>query len=91
MGQFVPGVPQLRLFTNNAMAVQILSQIGLQNAWIGEFDRFGFNTVWVEALPTVDKANSSILLKPKIRILNSYRKIQFGRTCSLCKRIACIP
>jgi len=57
LGQFVPGVPQLRLFTDDAMAVQILSQIGLENAWIGEFDRFGFNTVWVEALPAVDKAN----------------------------------
>jgi len=57
LGQFVPGVPQLRLFTNNAMAVQILSQIGLENAWIGEFDRFGFNTVWMEALPAVEKAN----------------------------------
>lgn len=57
LGQFVPGVPQLRLFTDNAMAVQILSQIGLKNAWIGEFDRFGFNTVWVEALPTVEEAN----------------------------------
>ena len=57
LGQFVPGVPQLRLFTDDAMAVQILSQIGLENAWIGEFDRFGFNTVWVEALPAVDKGN----------------------------------
>lgn len=47
------------------MAVQILTKIGLQNAWIGEFDRFGFNTVWVEALPTVDKANFLYIAETK--------------------------
>jgi iron complex transport system substrate-binding protein len=47
------------------MAVQILTKIGLQNAWIGEFDRFGFNTVWVEAIPTVDKANFLYIAETK--------------------------
>ncbi|MBE9125218.1 MULTISPECIES: ABC transporter substrate-binding protein [unclassified Coleofasciculus] len=57
LGQFTPSAPQLRLFTDNAMAVQLLTQIGLENAWNGDFDRFGFNTVWVEALPKVQQAN----------------------------------
>jgi iron complex transport system substrate-binding protein len=39
------------------MAVQILNKIGLENAWKGTFDAFGFNTVWVEALPKVEDAN----------------------------------
>lgn len=54
---FVPGALQPRLFTDNSMAVQVLSQIGLKNAWKGEIDRFGFNTVGVEALPAVQQAN----------------------------------
>ena len=54
---FVPGALQPRLFTDNSMAVQVLSQIGLKNAWKGEIDRFGCNTVGVEALPAVQQAN----------------------------------
>lgn len=57
LAHFVPGTPQPRLFTDNAMAVQALTQIGLKNAWIGKIDRFGFNTVGVEALPAVQQAN----------------------------------
>ncbi len=49
--------PKMRLFSDNAMAVQILNKIGLENAWQGTFDIFGFNTVWVEALPKVEHAN----------------------------------
>jgi len=39
------------------MAAQVLIKLGLQNAWKGPFDRFGFNTVGVEALPAVEKSN----------------------------------
>jgi ferric hydroxamate transport system substrate-binding protein len=49
--------PQLRVFNDNGMAAQILGKLGLQNAWKGPFDRFGFNTIGVEALPAVEKAN----------------------------------
>jgi ferric hydroxamate transport system substrate-binding protein len=49
--------PQLRVFNDNGMAAQIMIKLGLQNAWKGPFDRFGFNTVGVEALPAVEKAN----------------------------------
>lgn len=57
LGQFVGNAPQLRLFTDNSMAMRILAKMGLKNAWNGKFDRYGFNTVWVEALPAVKKAN----------------------------------
>lgn len=57
LAHFVPGMPQPRLFTDNAMAVQVLTQIGLKNAWKGKIDRFGFSTVGVEALPAVQQAN----------------------------------
>lgn len=57
LAHFVPGTPQPRLFTDNAMVVQVLTQIGLENAWKGELDRFGFNTVGVEVLPAVEQAN----------------------------------
>lgn len=57
LAHFIPGTPQPRLFTDNAMAVQVLTQIGLKNAWKGEIDRFGFNTVGVEALLAVQQVN----------------------------------
>lgn len=57
LAQFSDNAPQMRLFTDNSMAAQILTAIGLKNAWKGENERFGFNTVWVEALPKVATAN----------------------------------
>jgi iron complex transport system substrate-binding protein len=57
LGQFNEAAPQIRLFTDNALAVQVLSQIGLENAWKGQPDRFGFNTVGVEAFPSIEQAN----------------------------------
>ncbi|MDZ8052746.1 MAG: ABC transporter substrate-binding protein [Aulosira sp. ZfuVER01] len=64
LGQFSDNAPQIRLFADNSMAAQILTAIGLKNAWKGEFDRFGFNTVWVEALPKVETANFIYLPAP---------------------------
>lgn len=64
LGQFSDNAPQIRLFTDNSMAAQILTAIGLKNAWKGEFDRFGFNTVWVEALPKVETANFIYISAP---------------------------
>lgn len=46
--------PQIRMFTDNSMAVQILEGIGMENEWDGEYDAFGFNTVGIEALTEVD-------------------------------------
>lgn len=57
LGQFNEATPQIRLFTDNAMAVQILNQIGLENAWKGQIDQFGFNTVGIEAFPKLEQAN----------------------------------
>ena len=49
--------PQLRVFTDNSIAVQTLTQIGLENAWEGQFDPYGFNTVGVEALAATEDAH----------------------------------
>lgn len=57
LGQFNEATPQIRLFTDDAMAVQVLRQIGLENAWKGQVDRFGFNTVGIEAFPKIEQAN----------------------------------
>ena len=57
IGQFSDSTLQMRLFTDNAMAIQIIQKIGLENAWKGKIDPFGFNTVWIEALPKVESAN----------------------------------
>ena len=57
LAHFVPGTPQPRLFTNQALAVQILTQIGLKNAWAGGTNQYGFNTIGLEELVTVQSAN----------------------------------
>ncbi len=50
--------PQIRLFTDNSMAAQILASIGLDNAWQAtQFEIYGFSTVDVEALATVETAD----------------------------------
>lgn len=47
----------IRMFTSNAMAVEIIENLGLDNAWPGEPDAFGFNTVDVEALTQIGDAH----------------------------------
>lgn len=47
----------VRLFTDNAMAVQIMEQIGRENAWDDGFQQFGFTTVSVEVLPDLGNPN----------------------------------
>ena len=51
------GAPQIRLFTDNSMAVQVLQQLGLENAWDDGFQQYGFSTVGIEALAEVESAN----------------------------------
>ncbi|MDX1664433.1 MAG: iron-siderophore ABC transporter substrate-binding protein [Candidatus Promineifilaceae bacterium] len=51
------GGPQVRLFTDNSMAVQIFNRLGLENAWEGGFEQYGFSTVGIEALAEVQDAN----------------------------------
>ncbi len=50
-------VPQIRLFSDNAMAVQVVRAIGLKNAWDVAFEQYGFSTVGVEALANVQQAD----------------------------------
>lgn len=50
--------PQIRVFTDNAMAVGILERIGLDNAWPGEFAPYGFDTIDVEGLAPVSDADA---------------------------------
>jgi len=48
----------IRLFTDNAMAVEIVEQIGLANDWHDvEFQLYGFTTVGLETLPELGALN----------------------------------
>lgn len=46
--------PTIRMFTENAMAVEIVTRLGLTNAWPGEPEPYGFNTVDAETLTRID-------------------------------------
>ena len=47
-GWTTDNVATFRLFTNNAMAVQILEQIGLTNAWEADPQLYGFSEIGIE-------------------------------------------
>jgi iron complex transport system substrate-binding protein len=49
--------PTFRLFTDNALAVQTLAQIGLVNAWEDAPQQFGFTTVDFEAFANIGDTN----------------------------------
>lgn len=44
---------QIRIFTDNALAVQVIAQLGLVNGWTEAPQPYGFSTVSVEALPAL--------------------------------------
>ncbi|MBG0511111.1 iron-siderophore ABC transporter substrate-binding protein [Agrobacterium sp. MOPV5] len=48
--QFPSGVNNIRLFTSNSLPVRLLERLGLQNAWNGPSEGFGFTTVGPERL-----------------------------------------
>ena len=48
---------QVRLFTDNALATQVLVQLGLENGWDDAPQQYGFSTVSVEALPELGDLN----------------------------------
>lgn len=50
-------VPSFRLFTENALAVQVMEQIGLENAWDDAPQQFGFSTVDFEAFASIGETN----------------------------------
>lgn len=51
----------IRLFTDNAMAVEIMEQIGLENSWSdAEFQLYGFTTVGMETLPDLGDLNGDL-------------------------------
>ncbi len=57
-------VPTFRLFTDNALAVQVLEQIGLTNAWEDAPQQYGFSTVDFEAFVGIDDTNFFYIAQP---------------------------
>lgn len=52
------GGAEVRLFTENALATQIVERLGLENAWQeAVFQQYGFSTVSLEALPQLGEAH----------------------------------
>lgn len=47
--------PGLRIFTNNSANLEVVRRLGLKNAWTGSNQRYGYATVGVEALRSVQK------------------------------------
>ncbi|MBZ0284042.1 MAG: iron-siderophore ABC transporter substrate-binding protein [Anaerolineae bacterium] len=56
-GFMVSEVPTFRLFTDNAMAVEVLSRIGLENAWDDAPQLYGFTEVSIEAFSQLGDTN----------------------------------
>ena len=56
-GWTTDSVVTFRLFTDNAMAVEILAQIGLQNAWDEEPQPYGFTQIGIEGFADIPDTN----------------------------------
>lgn len=54
----VQNAAQIRIFTDNAMAIGILEAIGLVNRWPGAYAQYGFDTVEAEGLAPVEDADA---------------------------------
>src|SRR5690606_18351507 len=44
------GTPTVRVFSSNAMVIELLAEVGLPNGWPGEPSQYGFDTVDLEGL-----------------------------------------
>jgi iron complex transport system substrate-binding protein len=58
------GSSTLRLFTDNALAVQVLDRLGLANAWDDGHQTYGFSTVGLEAVERVEEASFLYVAQP---------------------------
>ncbi|MEX1020903.1 MAG: iron-siderophore ABC transporter substrate-binding protein [Litorilinea sp.] len=76
---------QVRLFTDNAMATQIVENLGLRNGWQDGFQTYGFTTVSMETLPElgdvsffyVVQADNDVFQRDAIRPL--WENLEFVR------------
>ena len=57
--------PTFRLFTNNAMAVQVLEKIGLDNAWEDVPQQYGYTTVDFEGFSTIGDVHFFYTAQPE--------------------------
>lgn len=57
--------PTFRLFTDNAMAVEIIEQIGLQNAWEDVPGQYGFSTVDFEGFASIGDVQFLYIAQPE--------------------------
>lgn len=57
-------VPTFRLFTDNSLAVQVLTQIGLTNAWDDAPQQYGYTTVNFEAFVDIGDTNFFYIAQP---------------------------
>ncbi|SDF88953.1 iron complex transport system substrate-binding protein [Limimonas halophila] len=53
----LPGASRYRVFTRNAMAPRILTDLGLRYAWDGTPERYGFDTVGLTGLARLGEAH----------------------------------
>ncbi|CAN5551557.1 iron-siderophore ABC transporter substrate-binding protein [soil metagenome] len=55
-GEGTPDAPMFRMFTDNAMVMQVVRDLGLKNGWDGEEESYGFNSVTLEGLTAAGDA-----------------------------------
>lgn len=58
------GAPVLRVFTDNALVIEVARRIGLENAWPEGHQQYGYSTVSMEALATVQHADFFYVAQP---------------------------
>ncbi|MFB6276662.1 MAG: ABC transporter substrate-binding protein [Halothece sp.] len=69
LAEFTLHSSPLRIFTSDSFPIQLLNEIGLQNAWDKKNSQFGFNRVGLESLTKLENVNFIYVLpdeNPKI-------------------------
>ncbi len=73
LAQSVPGTTRLRLFTDNSLAVRIAEAVGLRNAWSGDGNAFGFDTVDLKRLAEIENAHMLWVTDPDAPVIEKLR------------------
>lgn len=73
LAQSVPGTTRLRLFTDNSLAVRIAEAVGLRNAWPGDGNAYGFDTVDLKRLAGIEDAHMLWVTDPDAPVIEKLR------------------
>lgn len=56
-GSYKDDYSKFRIWTQNARAAEIIEELGMENAWLVQYEQYGYSVIGLEDLTTVQDAN----------------------------------